>query len=147
MMSPGCMFSVAMIQRFRLPPATRAMSADLHGEPTVGGEGLTTGATARARGRARAPHSPARVVSDVDDLLGEGLLRGPLLVAQPLEVDHAVPPLVSPADPPHTDAACGDRAAAAGGSRSRPGPCPPPPTHLCGRGLPSFSCPRAEPCT
>lgn len=37
MMSPGCMFSVAMIQRFRLPPATRAMSADLHGEPTAGG--------------------------------------------------------------------------------------------------------------
>lgn len=29
MMSPGCMFSVAMIQRFRLPPATSAMSADL----------------------------------------------------------------------------------------------------------------------
>ncbi|XP_011815831.1 PREDICTED: kinesin light chain 4 [Colobus angolensis palliatus] len=27
--SPACMFSVAMIQRFRLPPATRAMSADL----------------------------------------------------------------------------------------------------------------------
>lgn len=37
MMSPGCMFSVAMIQRFRLPPATSAMSADLHGESTVGG--------------------------------------------------------------------------------------------------------------
>lgn len=36
-MSPGCMFSVAMIQRFRLPPATRAMSADLHGKTTVGG--------------------------------------------------------------------------------------------------------------
>ena len=27
--SPAFMFSVAMIQRFRLPPATRAMSADL----------------------------------------------------------------------------------------------------------------------
>lgn len=38
-MSPGCMFSVAMIQRFRLPPATRAMSADLHREPTAGGRG------------------------------------------------------------------------------------------------------------
>lgn len=36
MMSPGCMFSVAMIQRLRLPPATRAMSADLHREPTLG---------------------------------------------------------------------------------------------------------------
>lgn len=36
MMSPGCMFSVAMIQRFRLPPATSAISADLHGESTVG---------------------------------------------------------------------------------------------------------------
>lgn len=31
MISPGCMFSVAMIQRFRLPPATSAMSADLRG--------------------------------------------------------------------------------------------------------------------
>ena len=29
MVSPAFMFSVAMIQRFRLPPATRAMSADL----------------------------------------------------------------------------------------------------------------------
>lgn len=37
MMSPACMFSVAMIQRFRLPPATSAISADLHGESTVGG--------------------------------------------------------------------------------------------------------------
>lgn len=32
MLSPGRMFSVAMIQRLRLPPATRAMSADLQGE-------------------------------------------------------------------------------------------------------------------
>lgn len=29
MMSPACMFSVAMIHLFRLPPATNAMSADL----------------------------------------------------------------------------------------------------------------------
>lgn len=29
MTSPGCIFSVAMIHLFRLPPATSAMSADL----------------------------------------------------------------------------------------------------------------------
>lgn len=107
MLSPGCMFSVAMIQRLRLPPATRAMSADLHGEPAAGEQGATAGAAARARGRARTPHSPARVVSHADDLLGEGLRRGPLLVAQALEVDHAVALLVSPADPPYADAAYG----------------------------------------
>lgn len=31
MLFPGCMFSVAMIQRLRLPPATKAMLADLQG--------------------------------------------------------------------------------------------------------------------
>lgn len=107
MVFPGCMFSVAMIQRLRLPPATKAMSADLHGEPAAAEREATAGAT--ARGRARTPHSPARVVSDADDLLGEGLRRGPLLVAQALEVDHAVAPLVSPTDSPHADAACGTR--------------------------------------
>lgn len=30
MMFPACRFSVAMIHLFRLPPATKAMSADLH---------------------------------------------------------------------------------------------------------------------
>lgn len=123
MLSPGCMFSVAMIQRLRLPPATRAMSADLHGQPAAGEQGATAGATARARGRARTPHSPARVVSHVDDLLGEGLRRGPLLVAQALEVDHAVAALVSPADSPHADAACGTRQRLQAGS---PAPSRPP---------------------
>lgn len=39
MLFPGCMFSVAMIQRLRLPPATKAMLADLHGEPAAGEQG------------------------------------------------------------------------------------------------------------
>lgn len=58
----------------------------------------------------------------MDDLLGEGLRWGPLLVTKPLEIDHSVPSLVSPADPPHTDAACGIQGTATVGThpRSRP---------------------------
>lgn len=58
----------------------------------------------------------------MDDLLGEGLRWGPLLVTKPLEIDHSVPSLVSPADPPHADAACGIQGTATVGThpRSRP---------------------------
>lgn len=95
MMSPACMFSVAMIHLFRVPPATKAMSADLQTkskrdcadlnlwplDPSVawGGSDIE-----------EALVSPARVVSDLNNFLLKRQRLFVRLIAQSLEVDPPV---------------------------------------------------------
>ena len=104
MMSPLCMLSVAIIHLFRLPPATSAMSADLHRrhsllQPTVCSY-LSVYIQINVLHVLKLI-SPARVVSHFNNLLFKRFGLSVWLVAQSLEVDHPVFLFVAP-----TDAVC-----------------------------------------
>lgn len=101
MMSPVCMFSVAIIHLFRLPPATSAMSADLcrrHSslQPTVCSYLSVYILINGLHGWKLV--SPARVVSHFNNLLFKWLGLSVWLVMQSLEVDHPVFLFVAPAN-------------------------------------------------
>lgn len=101
MTSPACMFSVAIIHRFLLPPATSAISADLRsqwrGSDWRFGR-WTANASEVVLPRVRKLSSPAWVVSHLDNLLLKGQILFARLIIQPLKVNHSVSLFVASAN-------------------------------------------------
>lgn len=102
MTSPACMFSVAMIHLFRLPPATNAMSADLKTQMVkniyiylylwgVHQDRHTETSQRRLS-------LPAGVVPHFHNLLFKGLAAFSIFIVQPLEVYHSISLLVAAAN-------------------------------------------------
>lgn len=101
MRSPACMFSVAMIHLFRLPPATNAMSADLNTQMVkkyiyiylwgVHQDPYTETSQRRLS-------LPTGVIPHFHNLLFKGLAVFSIFIAQPLEVYHSISLLVAAAN-------------------------------------------------
>lgn len=88
MMSPACMFSVAIIHLFRLPPANRAMSADLCS--TDDDNRLCSECIIRVPLCSESWPLPARVVSHFHNLLFKGFGLIVWFIAQSLKVNPPV---------------------------------------------------------
>lgn len=97
MTSPACMFSVAIIHRFLLPPATSAISADLRAQ-SRGPDWVLRIGTEVVVLRVWKPSSPAWVVPHLHDLLFEGQILFARFVIQPLKVNHSVSLFMASAD-------------------------------------------------
>lgn len=93
MTSSACMFSVAIIHRFLLPPATSAILADLRSQWRGSDWGFrrwTANVIEVVLLRVRKLSSPAWVVSHLDNLLLKGQILFAWLIIQPLKVNHSV---------------------------------------------------------